>query len=92
MMSPKATNLQRTTSNVTVPGGRITVTILEFLFKPLLKAQWQAGYEISKEIGRAEGKKEFETWKARQRAAGVQFVDDELPDDTPQKRPPALRR
>lgn len=80
MMNPKATNLQRTTSNVTVPGGRITVTILEFLFKPLLKAQWQAGY--------AESEARFETWKARQRAAGVQFVDDE----TPQKRPPTLRR
>lgn len=46
MMSPKATNFQCTTSNVTVPGGRITVKVLEFLFKPLLKAQWQAGYEI----------------------------------------------
>ena len=69
MMSPKATNLQRTTSNVTVPGGRITVKVLEFLFKPLLKAQWQAGYEI--------GYAGFETWKARQRAAGVQFADDD---------------
>ena len=73
MMSPKATNLQRTTSNVTVPGGRITVKVLEFLFKPLLKAQWQAGYEI----GYAEAKAQFETWKARQRAAGVQFADDD---------------
>lgn len=47
MMNPKATNLQRTTSSSgTVPGGRLTVRVLEFLFKPLLKAQWQAGYEI----------------------------------------------
>ena len=84
MMNPKATTLQRATSNVTVPGGRITVSVLEFLFKPLLKAQWQAGYEI----GYAEAKARFETWKARQLAAGVQFVDD----DAPQRRPPTLRR
>lgn len=46
MMNPKATNLRRATSSDTVPGGRLTVIVLEFLFKPLLKAQWQAGYEI----------------------------------------------
>lgn len=46
MMSPNETNLQRTTSSVTVPGGRLTVSVLGFPFKPLLKAQWQAGYEI----------------------------------------------
>lgn len=84
MTRPKATNLQRATSNVTVPGIRLTVSVLEFLFKPLLKAQWQAGYEI----GYAEAKARFEAWKARQRAAGVKFADDE----TPQKRPPTLRR
>ncbi len=78
------TNLQRETSNVTVPRGRLTVKVLEFLLKPLLKAQWQAGYEI----GYVEAKARFEAWKARQRAAGVKFVDD----DTPQKRPSTLRR
>ena len=90
MMNPKETTPQRTTSNVTVPGGRITVKVLEFLFQPLLKAQWQAGYEI----GYAEAKKaQFEAWKARQRAAGVKFVDDdELPDHTPQEHAPTLHR
>ena len=87
-MNPKTTNHQRPTSSVTVPGGRLTVKVLEFLFKPLLKAQWQAGYEI----GMKESKARFEAWKARQRAAGVKFVDDELPHDTPQERPPTLRR
>ena len=58
--------------------------LLEFLFKPLLDAQ--------RESGRSEANAEFEAWKARQRAAGVKFVDDDLPDDTPQEHPPALRR
>ena len=83
-MNPKTTNHQRPTSSITVPGGRPTVRVLEFLFKPLLDAQ--------RESGRSEANAEFEAWKARQRAAGVKFVDDELPDDTPQEHPPALRR
>ena len=59
--------------------------LLEILMKPLLKAQWQAGHE--------EGKAQFEAWKARQRAAGVKFVDDdELPDHTPQEHAPTLHR
>ena len=107
-MNPKTPNHQRPTSNVAVPGGRLTVKVLEFLLKPLLKAQWQAGYEIgmkeSKAAASAEAsaaanaaattaaKARFEAWKARQRAAGVKFVDDDLPDDTPQEHPPALRR
>ncbi len=99
-MNPKTTNPQFPTSSVAVPSLRLTVKVLEFLFKPLLKAQWQAGYEIgmkeSKAIAYAAAstaaKARFEAWKARQRAAGVKFVDDELPDDTPQEHPPTLRR
>ena len=87
-----------------MPGGRLTVKVLEFLFKPLLKAQWQARYEIGMKESKAAAstaanaaantaaKARFEAWKARQRAAGVKFVDDELPDDTPQEHPPTLRR
>ena len=91
-MNPKTPNPQRPTSNVAVPGGRLTVKVLEFLFKPLLKAQWQAGYEIGMKESKIAAKARAEAWKARQRAAGVKFVDDELPDDTPQEHPPALRR
>ena len=83
-MNPKTPNHQHPTSSVTVPGGRLTVKALEFLFKPLLDAQ--------REAGRSEAKVQFEAWKARQRAAGVEFVDDDLPDDTPQEHPPTLRR
>lgn len=61
-------------------GGNRIMALLEFLMKPLLDAQLEAGIEI----GREEEKKEFETWKARQRAAGVEFVeDDEPPKDQP---------
>ena len=99
-MNPKTPNHQRPTSNVAVPGGRLTVKALEFLLKPLLKAQWQAGYEIGMKESKATAnaaaitaaKARFEAWKARQRAAGVEFVDDDLPDDTPQEHPPTLRR
>ena len=65
---------------ITHIGGNRTMALLETLLKPLLDAQLEAGIEI----GREEGKKEFETWKARQRAAGVEFVDDdEPPKDQP---------
>ena len=60
------------------------MALLEFLMKPLLDAQLEAGIEI----GRKEEKKEFETWKARQRAAGVEFVDD---DDEPESGQPPAR-
>ncbi len=62
--------------------------LLEILMKPLLDAQREAG----REEGRTAGKARFEAWKARQRAAGVEFVDDELSDDTPEHHPPTLRR
>ena len=68
MMNPKTTNHQLPTGSITVPGGRLTVKVLEFLLKPLLNAQ--------REAGRSEAKAQFEAWKARQRAAGVEFVDD----------------
>ena len=32
-------------------------------------------------LGRAKAEAEFEEWKAQQRAAGAQFVDDELPEE-----------
>ena len=86
-MSPKTTSPHRPNSSVAVPGGRLTVKVLEFLFKPLLKAQWQAGYEIGMKESKA-AKARFESWKVRQRAAGVEFVDD----DMPQEHPPILRR
>ncbi len=101
MMNPKTTNPQRPTSNVAVPGGRLTVKVLEFLFKPLLKAQWQAGYEIGFEESKAAAnaaastatKTRIEAWKARQRAAGVEFVDDdELPEGPPDPHPPTSRQ
>lgn len=57
-------------------GGNRIMALLEFLMKPLLDAQLEAGIEI----GRKEEKKEFETWKARQRAAGVEFIDDDEPE------------
>ena len=66
-----------------MPGGRLTVKVLEFLFKPLLKAQWQAGYEIGMKESKAAAKARFEAWKARQRAADVQFVDDDPPPENP---------
>ena len=84
MMNSKTTNPHRPTSSVAVPGGRLTVKVLKFLLKPLLKAQWQAGYEE----GRAAAEARFEAWKARQRAASVEFVDD----DMTQEHPPVLRR
>lgn len=49
------------------------MALLETLLKPLLDAQ--------REKGKAEAEAEFEEWKARQRDAGVQFVDDEPPED-----------
>ena len=69
---------------ITHIGGRRIMALLEFLMKPLLDAQLEAGIEIGrkegKEEGREEERKEFETWKARQRAAGVEFIDDDEPE------------
>ncbi len=53
------------------------MALLEILMKPLLDAQLEAGIEI----GKAEVTKEFEAWKERQRAAGVEFVDDDEPEN-----------
>lgn len=69
---------------ITHIGGNRAMALLEILMKPLLDAQ--------REAGREEAKAEFEAWKARQRAAGVKFADDELYDDAPQEHPPALHR
>ena len=51
--------------------------LLEILMRPLLDAQ--------REAGRSEANAEFEAWKERQRAAGVEFVDD---DDEPERDNP----
>ena len=68
------------------------MALLEILMKPLLDAQLEAGIEIGKQEGRAEGRAEFEAWKERQRAAGVEFVDDDqLPDGAPGPHPPTSR-
>ncbi len=62
---------------ITHIGGNRIMALLEILMRPLLNAQLEAGIEI--------GKKEFEAWKERQRAAGVQFVEhDEQPQDPPE--------
>lgn len=50
-------------------GGNRIMALLEILMKPLLDAQ--------REAGREEAKAEFEAWKARQRAAGVRFSEEE---------------
>ena len=65
------------------------MALLETLLKPLLNAQLEAGIEMGKAEGKAEGEAhgrseanaEFEAWKARQRAAGVRFVENEAPED-----------
>lgn len=60
-------------------GGNRIMALLEILMKPLLDAQL--------EKGREEASAEFEEWKKRQIAAGVEFVDD---DDEPESdQPPA---
>ena len=65
------------------------MALLEFLMKPLLDAQLEAGIEIGRKEGREEEKKEFETWKSRQRAAGAVFLDDDdLPEDPPERTEP----
>jgi hypothetical protein len=64
---------------ITHIGGNRVMALLETLLRPLLNAQLEAGIEK----GKAEGKKEFEAWKARQRAAGVHFVEDDPADADP---------
>ncbi len=76
---------------ITHIGGNRIMALLEILVKPLLDAQLEAGIEIGREEGEAQGRSqanaEFEAWKERQRAAGVEFVDD---DDEPENdKPPA---
>ena len=68
-------------------GGNRIMALLEMLLKPLLDAQMEAGMEKGREAGKAEADAEFEEWKARQRAAGVKFVDEEPLEDpaTPEK-------
>ena len=50
------------------------MSLLEWLIKPLPKAQYQKGYEE----GRQKRRKEAEAWKKRQEAAGVKFTEDPL--------------
>ncbi len=66
---------------ITHIGGNRVMALLETLLKPLLDAQMEAGMEKGRKVGRAEADAEFEEWKAKQRAAGVQFLDDEPPED-----------
>ena len=55
--------------------------LLVILMKPLLNAQ--------REAGRSEANAEFEAWKDRQRAAGGEFVDDDvLPEDQSESSEP----
>ena len=68
---------------ITHIGGNRIMALLEMLMKPLLDAQMEAGMEKGKEAGRAEAEAEFEEWKAKQRAAGAQFVDDDEPPKDP---------
>ena len=70
-------------------GGNRIMALLEILMKPLLDAQLEAGIEIGKQEGKAEVTKEFEAWKERQRAAGVEFVDDDDYDEPENCEPPA---
>ena len=66
------------------------MALLEILMRPLLDAQREAGREEGHAAGEAAGeataKEQFEAWKARQRAAGVEFVDDDLPEEPPTPR------
>ena len=79
---------------ITHIGGNRIMALLEILMRPLLNAQREAGIEIGREEGKAEGEvqgrsranAEFEVWKERQRAAGVEFVDDEPPKDQPKDK------
>ena len=72
-------------------GGNRTMALLEILMRPLLNAQRAAGREEGEAAGREEGEAaataQFDAWKERQRAAGVQFVDDEPPDDLTNAEP-----
>lgn len=64
------------------------MALLEILRRPLFNAQREAGIEIGREEGKVEGEAaadaQFEAWEERQRAAGVQFVNDEPPQDQPE--------
>ena len=76
---------------ITHIGGNRIMALLETLLRPLLNAQREAGEKIGEARGEARGREEgeargrgeanaeFEAWKARQRDAGVEFVDDEPP-------------
>lgn len=82
---------------ITHIGGNRIMALLEIVLKPLLDAQLEAGIELGKQEGRAEGearakaaaKAQFEAWKERQRAAGVEFVDDADYDEPENEEPPA---
>ena len=63
-------------------GGNRIMALLEILMKPLLDAQREAG----REEGQAAAKAQFEAWKARQRAAGIQFSEEE---DEPENDEPS---
>lgn len=65
---------------ITHIGGNRIMALLETLLKPLLEAQREVGEQIGEARAKAKANAEFEAWKVRQRAAGVQFLDDEPPE------------
>ena len=71
---------------ITHIGGNRIMALLETLLKPLLEAGIEMGRKEGKAEGEAQGRAEanaeFEAWKAQQRSAGVQFVDD-VPPESP---------
>ena len=72
---------------ITHIGGNRIMALLETLLRPLLNAQREAGEKIGEARGEARGREEanaeFEAWKARQRDAGVAFVDEDNPTEIP---------
>ena len=57
------------------------MSLLEWLIKPLLKAQYQKGYEEGLELARKQRREKAEAWKKRQEAAGVKFTEDPPTED-----------
>lgn len=70
---------------ITHIGGNRVMALLETLLKPLLDAQREVGEQIGEArgeaLGRAKAEAEFEEWKAKQRASGAQFVNDDPTED-----------
>ena len=63
-------------SNVLYIGERVTVSLVEFMLKPLLDAQLKKGEAIGEERGEAAAEARFQEWKDRQMAQGIVFADE----------------